>query len=146
MSRNKSDNGFKVDLRKEGLEMFGPPYVGIMLRKLWSMDAGEAIVSGEMWTHANEVLAESEKTISRASIIFKLNKFVDDGICDFEDRTGKGGHHRAYYAVMDERAFWKMVAKTFAERVVAASGLHPEILFLATEKTPLGLATAPITA
>ena len=31
---------------------------------------------------------------ARASIIFYLNKMVDEGVLGFRDATGKGGHHR----------------------------------------------------
>lgn len=34
--------------------------------------------------------------ISRASVIFYMNFLVDEGIADYETKTGKGGHHRLY--------------------------------------------------
>ena len=37
-----------------------------------------------------------EDSISRASIINSLNAMVDNGVLDYVERTGKGGHHRIY--------------------------------------------------
>ena len=38
------------------------------------------------------------KTIStiRASVVNSLNDMVDNGILDYDEKTGKGGHHRVY--------------------------------------------------
>jgi len=34
--------------------------------------------------------------ISRASVIFYLNFLVADGLAEWDDATGKGGHHKLY--------------------------------------------------
>ena len=40
-----------------------------------------------------------------ASVIFFLNDLVDDGILDYEEKTGKGGYHRVYYPNMNREEF-----------------------------------------
>ena len=36
---------------------------------------------------------------------------VDEGVLDFHDRTGKGGHHRLYYPKMNREEFAKYAVK-----------------------------------
>ena len=43
-----------------------------------------------------ELLKKQDRTISRASVIFELNKMVDMGILTYRSKTGKGGHHKVY--------------------------------------------------
>lgn len=43
-----------------------------------------------------EQLKKQDRTISRASIIFEMNKMVDMGILTYRSKTGKGGHHKVY--------------------------------------------------
>ena len=50
--------------------------------------------SGGAWKWLETQQEELHK--SRASVIFSLNRRVDDGIMDWDDKTGKGGHHRLY--------------------------------------------------
>ncbi len=69
----------------------------------------QGAISREVWLKVNERLVG--KTISRASIINFLNAMVDEGILDYDDRTGKGGYHRAYRPKLDEPAFKKHVAQ-----------------------------------
>ncbi len=52
------------------------------------------------------------KTISRASIINFLNAMVDEGVLDYDERTGKGGYHRVYRPKLNETSFKKYVAQT----------------------------------
>ena len=50
--------------------------------------------SGGVWMWLETQVESLRK--SRASVIFSLNRRVDEGILDWEDKTGKGGHHRLY--------------------------------------------------
>ena len=70
--------------------------------------------SGETWKHVNEMLGES-KTISRASVIFHLNRIVDQSVLGYRDATGKGVHHRIYVTKMDENGYRKYLLKTVIE-------------------------------
>ena len=54
-------------------------------------------------------------SISRASVIFAMNRFVDQGVLGFRDGTGKGGHHKVYYPLMDEEGYVKYLIKTMVE-------------------------------
>jgi hypothetical protein len=37
---------------------------------------------------------------------------VDEGVLDYDERTGKGGYHRVYRPKLNETAFKQYVAKT----------------------------------
>ena len=56
--------------------------------------------SGVAFRYELELLKKQDRTISRASIIFGLNRMVDMGILAWRDMTGKGGHHRIYRLAM----------------------------------------------
>ena len=42
---------------------------------------------------------------------------VDDGILEYEEKTGKGGYHRVYYPKMNREEFAKHVKKTITEKL-----------------------------
>ena len=63
----------------------------------------------EVWSHVNEKL--DNKTISRSSIIIFLNALVDEGILEYEERTGKGGYYRVYKPKMVKVEFRKYLVK-----------------------------------
>ena len=73
--------------------------------------------SGVIWENVNEKLKPGG-SISRASVIFALNKFVDQGVLGWRDATGKGGHHKIYYPLMDEKGYKKYVLKTIIESMM----------------------------
>ena len=93
----------KFNTEEKGLHTLFKPYQAIMLEHIWKLNKIDrvCVTSGEAYKHLS---GTSEKK-SRASVIFSLNDMVDDGILDFEDRTGKGGHHRAYYPKMSRDEF-----------------------------------------
>lgn len=69
------------------------------------LDVGEkGSGSGDVFSHVLFKLSELGKSISRASIIFFLNRLVDDGLASYKTRTGKGGHHRVYSLIDRTRA------------------------------------------
>lgn len=59
--------------------------------------------SGDVFSHVLFKLSEFGKSISRTSIIFFLNRLVDDGLASYTTRTGKGGHHRVYSLIDRKR-------------------------------------------
>ncbi len=93
----------KFNTEEEGLHTLFKPYQVILLEYLWKLNESKrvSVKSSEAYKH---LLKHPEKK-SRASVIFSLNDMVDDGILDFEDRTGKGGHHRAYFPKMSKDEF-----------------------------------------
>lgn len=106
---------FKFDPSQKGLRKTLREYEEIALRYIWDIgDKGAG--SGIVWRIVNEKLGYG-KSISRASIIFFLNRMVDEGVLGFRDATGKGGHHRIYIPKLDERGYKKYIVKTLYNSV-----------------------------
>jgi len=103
------DVQLKFNPSGDGLSKVFLDYQEEALRLVWKKGE-EGMVSREVWSHVNNNL--EEKTISRASIINFLNRMVDEGVLDFDERTGKGGHHRVYRSKLSEAEFKKLLAKT----------------------------------
>ena len=85
----------KFDLEKEGLESIFKPY---QIRVWKHLVKYHSAISRE--TYENEIewaKKQSEKPMSRASIIFFMNDMVEAGLLTYSLRTGKGGHHRVYH-------------------------------------------------
>ena len=108
--------GFKFDHEKEGLSKTLKKYEEVALKFVWSTGE-EGVGSGKTWAITNERLGP-DKTISRASVIFFLNRMVDQGVLSYRTATGKGGHHRVYYPVLDEEAYKKHILKTIVESLM----------------------------
>ncbi len=107
---------FKFDPSKHGLSKTLKEYEEISLRYIWTQ--GEKGVStGRTWKAVTEALGP-DKSISRASVIFFLNRMVNQGVLDYRSATGKGGHHRIYYPIMDERGYKKHLLKTVVESMM----------------------------
>jgi len=107
--------GFIFDPSKTGLRKTLREYEELALRYIWET-GDEGAGSGSTWSAVNERLEEG-KTISRASIIFFLNRMVDQGVLSWRDATGKGGHHRIYFTKLDESGYRKYVVRTLLESV-----------------------------
>jgi predicted transcriptional regulator len=105
--------GFKFDHEKEGLGKTLKEYGEVALRYVWSMGE-EGVGSAKTWANTNETLKHGE-AISRASVIFFLNRMVDQRALSYRTATGKGGHHRVYYSMMDEKTDKKHIMKTIVE-------------------------------
>ena len=107
---------FKFDPTKQGLRKTLKEYEEIGLRYVWSQGE-KGVSSGKTWVEVNEVLGP-DKSISRASVIFFLNRMVDQRVLDYRSASGKGGYHRVYYPVMDERGYKKYLLKTVVESLM----------------------------
>ena len=107
--------GLKIDPSMVGLRKTLREYEELALRYIWEKGE-EGATSAPTWRAVNERLGEG-KTISRASIIFFLNRMVDQGVLSWRDATGKGGHHRIYIPKLDERGYKKYVVTTLVESV-----------------------------
>ncbi len=92
----------------KGLAKVFKDYQEEAVKFIWEVGDRGAI-SREVWIKVNERLVG--KTISRASIINFLNAMVDEGVLDYDERTGKGGYHRVYRPKLDEPSFKKHVAQ-----------------------------------
>ena len=109
-------SGFKFDPYQPELRKTLREYEELALRHLWEIgEAGAS--SGPIWNVVNEKLKPGG-SISRASVIFAMNRFVDQGVLGFRDGTGKGGHHKIYYPLMDEKGYVKYVLKTIIESMM----------------------------
>jgi len=104
---------FKFDPTKHGLRKTLKEYEEAGLRYVWSIGE-KGVGSGKTWAAVNEAL-DPDKRVSRASVIFFLNRMVDQGVLDYRSATGKGGHHRVYFPVLDERGYKKYLLKTMVE-------------------------------
>ena len=68
--------------------------------------------------YVREKLKEKGSSISRASVIFFLNDMVDRGALTFNSRSGKGGYHRVYIPVHDERGFTEYLAQQVIKKLL----------------------------
>ena len=107
---------FKFDHTKHELRKTLKEYEEAGLRYVWSIGE-KGVGSGKTWVAVNEAL-EPEKRVSRASVIFFLNRMVDQGVIDYRSATGKGGHHRVYFPILDERGYKKFLLKTVVESMM----------------------------
>ena len=105
-----------IDLSSEGLAMVLKDYQEVALHYLWRLD-GEGASSRDVWMQVNKDL-KGKKTISRASIINFLNSMVDEGVLNYTEITGKGGHRRIYSAKFNEAEFKEYVAKVVLENLL----------------------------
>ena len=109
-------SGFKFDPSQPGLRKTLREWEELALRHIWSVGE-EGASSGPIWKNVNEQL-EPGKSISRASIIIIMNRLVDQGVLDYREGTGKGGHHKIYYPLMDEKGYLKYLLKTMVESMM----------------------------
>jgi len=93
---------------KGGLLKVFRDYQAEAVRFIWEVGEQGAI-SREVWKTVNDRLVGM--TISRASIINFLNAMVDEGVLDYDERTGKGGYHRVYRPKLDEPSFKRYLAQ-----------------------------------
>ena len=108
--------GFIFDPSKDGLRKTLREYEELALRYIWETGE-EGAGSGSTWRAVNERLGEG-KSISRASIIFFLNRMLEQGVLSFRDATGKGGHHKIYVTKLDEYGYKKYIVRTLLDSVL----------------------------
>ena len=107
---------FTFNPSQPGLRKTLKEYEELALRYVWSMGEKGA-TSRPIHETVNSELG-SDKSISRASIIIIMNKLVDQGVLSYREATGKGGHHKIYYLLMDEKGYKKYVAKTIIKSMM----------------------------
>jgi predicted transcriptional regulator len=105
-----------IDTAGEGLAMVLKDYQEEALKYLWRLN-GDGASSRDVWVQVNKDL-EGRRTISRASIINFLNSMVDEGVLNYIETTGKGGHRRIYSAKYDEAEFKQFVAETVLKNLM----------------------------
>ena len=110
----------KLDTTKSGLDSLFKPYQGLLLEHIWSLNekAIEKVAVGSGRAHA--YLLGTPEAKSRAAVIFFLNDMVDEGVLGFDDKTGKGGHHRLYWPKMNRAQFAEHTVKEIVGGVAKA--------------------------
>jgi hypothetical protein len=107
-----SGRGMIFDMSGEGLLTIFKPYQAALLEHIWELNKDERV--GINSRQAYKFLQDHPDSKSRASVIIFLNEMVEEGVMEFEDRTGKGGHHRVYYPRMDREQFARPIVETRA--------------------------------
>ena len=94
-------SSFKFDPSQAGLRKILREWEELALRYVWSVGE-EGATSLPICENVNEKL-RPDGSISRASVIIYMKRLVDQGVMGFRDGTGKGGHHKIYKPLMDEK-------------------------------------------
>ena len=104
-----------LDTSEKGLLTLFRPYQAALMEHIWKLNNPErtGIKSGQ----AYEFLKDHPDSKSRAAVIFFLNDMVEEGILTYEEKTGKGGHHKVYYPEMDREQFVQYVVKTITGKL-----------------------------
>ena len=104
------------DTRENDFSTIVKDYQEVSLRYLWHLD-GKGASSRDVWVNVNKELM-GKGSISRASIINFLNSMVDDGVLDYTEKTGKGGHRRIYSSKYDELGFKEYMTKKIISKLL----------------------------
>ena len=126
----------KLDTTKSGLNSLFKPYQGLLLEHIWSLNENEKVGVGSGRAHV--YLLGTSEAKSRASVIFFLNDMVDEGVLGFDDRTGKGGHHRLYWPKMNRDEFAEYAVKEMVGGVAKAFPENPMVQKFAGLVLPMG--------
>jgi predicted transcriptional regulator len=110
-----SHQEMKFDTSEKGLQTLFKPYQASLMEHIWKLNnpGRTGITSGE----AHNYLQNQPDKKSRASVIFFLNEMVEEGVLDYEERTGKGGYHRVYYPKMNREQFAQHVVNTISGKL-----------------------------
>ena len=103
------------DTEKEGLLTIFKPYQAALMEHIWELNTRERVglTSGQLY----DWLQDHPDSKSRASVIFFMNDMVDEGIMDYESKSGKGGYHRIYYPKMNREQFERYVVDTITKKL-----------------------------
>ena len=107
----------KLDLGKTGFNLVLKPYQILAMQYLWKHPE-EGGSSRDVYVAVNAKLTLEGKSISRASIINSLNDLVDNGVLDYHEITGKGGHRRIYKPKFDETGFKRFIAEATMKKLL----------------------------
>ena len=105
----------KVDLSQDGLSMFFKPYEVLGWDRVWNASESGPVGSFDVFKHVNFGLGPG-KTISRASVIYFLNRQVDLKFMGWKDATGKGGHRRLYYPRVNMMELTLAISRRMGEK------------------------------
>ena len=105
----------KFDTSEKGLQTLFKPYQTAILEHIWEMNDPKrtGITSGQ----AYKFLHSHPDSKSRASVIISLNDMVDEGILEYEEKSGRGGYHKVYYPKMNKEQFAQHAIKTITKKL-----------------------------
>ena len=108
----------KFDTEKDGLQTLFKPYQALLIEHIWELNrkGRVGINSGQ----AHRFLQGTPEKMSRATVILFLNEMVDEGILEYEEKSGKGGYHRVYYPKMDREEFSVYVTELIKKKLSEA--------------------------
>jgi len=102
----------------KGLQTLFKPYEVALLVHTWESNIEErtGISTGQAYKFLQQT-GESELMMSRASITVFLNKMVEEGILEYEERTGNGSRNKVYYPKMTREQFAQHVVETITRKL-----------------------------
>lgn len=98
--------------------MIHRPYEAALLKKMWALAEADPKFEGwgsgkmEIWLKDNGYYAtrKAGRTgLSRASVIFALDRLVAEHVLGYEEATGKGGYRRIYRPIMSPEQYEKHI-------------------------------------
>jgi hypothetical protein len=110
------------DTSGEGLLTIFKPYQAALLEHIWELNSGERV--GVNSGDAYRFLQDHPDSKSRASAIFFLDDMVEEGVLEYEEKSGKGGYHRVYYPKMNRGQFAQYVVEKITDKL---SEVFPEV-------------------
>jgi predicted transcriptional regulator len=104
-------SNWRYDSSKQGLETVFFDYEVEELNYLWVKGAGNAS------SHDVYEYVKGKMEISRASVINSLNRMVDNGVLNYIEVTGKGGHRRLYTPIFNESQMRKHIIEELIQSI-----------------------------
>jgi len=103
------------DTSGEGLLTLFKPYQAALMEHIWELNnpGRTGVTSGQ----AYKFLQNHPDSKSRASAIFFLNDMVEEGVLEYEEKSGKGGYHRVYYPKMSRDQFARHVVEKITDKL-----------------------------
>ena len=94
------------------------PYQAALMEHIWDLNERErtGIISRDAHQYLHDT-GEDELKVSRASAFFFLEDMVEEGVLEYEMRTGKGGHHRIYFPAMNREEYGQFVTETITNKL-----------------------------
>jgi len=105
----------KFNTDENGLHTLFKPYQALLMEHIWELNrkGRVGINSGQ----AHRFLQDTPEKMSRATVILFLNEMVDEGVLEYEEKSGKGGYHRIYYPKMDREEVAVYVTELIKEKL-----------------------------
>lgn len=100
----------KLNTQMKGRDAIWREYEQLAIDYLY--EKGTPQGSGPVFLATLKELQKEDKSISRASVIFFLNRLSDQKLVEYSEGTGKGGHHGLYHAYLSREDFEIRVMET----------------------------------